>query len=204
MPTPTAFVKNKKSPDWAAALAFNRSNCTRPVTASPKIGSGLSMLCPPANGIPASEQMLRPPSRTALAADSGILPRGQPNIAMAMSGCPPIAYMSLIALAAAMRPNVRGSSTIGIKKSVVEMMPVPSPKSITAASSFVSFPIINDGNDSDRSTPERISCKTAGESLHPQPAPWENCVNLMVSIFEYVLGQFGACINPMHAGIGQS
>ena len=61
------------------------------MTANPKMGSGLSMLCPPANGMPASEQMERPPSTTALAALSGILPNGHPRMAMAMSGVPPMA-----------------------------------------------------------------------------------------------------------------
>ena len=53
--------------------------------------------------------------------------------------------MSLMALAAAMRPKVWGSSTMGMKKSVVLMMPVPSPRSTTAASSLVSLPTSKDG-----------------------------------------------------------
>ena len=51
--------------------------------------------------------------------------------------------MSLMAFAAAMRPNVCGSSTMGMKKSVVLTIAVPSPKSTTAASSLVSFPTNN-------------------------------------------------------------
>ena len=52
-----------------------------------------------------------------------------------------------MALVAAIRPKVMGSSTMGIKKSVVLTMPVPSPRSNTAASSRVSFPTISPGND---------------------------------------------------------
>jgi hypothetical protein len=44
---------------------------------------------------------------------------GMATSASAMIGRPPIAYTSLIALVAAMRPNSYGSSTMGMKKSVV-------------------------------------------------------------------------------------
>ena len=42
-----------------------------------------------------------------------------PTSASAMMGLPPMAYTSLMALVAAMRPNSKGSSTMGMKKSVV-------------------------------------------------------------------------------------
>ena len=42
-----------------------------------------------------------------------------PTSASANSGVPPIAYTSEIALVAAMAPKSNGSSTIGMKKSVV-------------------------------------------------------------------------------------
>ena len=58
-------------------------------------------------------------------------------MAIAKMGLPPIAYTSLIAFAEAMRPNSYGSSTIGIKKSVVDISADPSPKSYTAASSLL-------------------------------------------------------------------
>ena len=48
-----------------------------------------------------------------------------------------------IALAAAIRPKSRGSSTIGMKKSVVEMTAVLSSICHTAASSPVSVPTSN-------------------------------------------------------------
>ena len=44
---------------------------------------------------------------------------GMPTRASAMIGRPPMAYTSLIALVAAMRPKSKGSSTMGMKKSVV-------------------------------------------------------------------------------------
>ena len=40
----------------------------------------------------------------------------------AMIGMPPMAYTSLIELAAAIRPKMRGSSTTGVMKSAVETM----------------------------------------------------------------------------------
>ena len=102
---------------------------TRPVTAKPKIGSGLSILCPPASVMPASAQDARPPSSTCCATSGGSLSIGHPNMAIASKGVPPIAYISLMALVAAIFPKVNGSSTIGIKKSVVLITADPSPKS---------------------------------------------------------------------------
>jgi len=57
-----------------------------------------------------------------------------------MIGVPPIAYTSLIALAAATCPNINGSSTIGVKKSVVEINASSSFNRYTAASSFEWLP----------------------------------------------------------------
>ncbi|MNV89249.1 hypothetical protein D3C71_1835300 [compost metagenome] len=44
---------------------------------------------------------------------------GMPTMASAMMGVPPMAYTSDSALVAAMRPKSCGSSTMGMKKSVV-------------------------------------------------------------------------------------
>ena len=44
---------------------------------------------------------------------------GMPTSASAKMGVPPMAYTSLMALVAAMRPKSKGSSTMGMKKSVV-------------------------------------------------------------------------------------
>ena len=64
---------------------------TRPVTAKPKMGSGESMECPPAKGIPASWQVCLLPSITALATSGGRVLMGQPKIAIAIKGVPPMA-----------------------------------------------------------------------------------------------------------------
>ena len=50
---------------------------------------------------------------------SGIWFTGMPTRASAKSGCPPMAYTSEMALVAAIAPKSNGSSTIGMKKSVV-------------------------------------------------------------------------------------
>lgn len=60
----------------------------------------------------------------------------------ASTGFPPIAYMSLSELVAAIWPNVYGSSTIGVKKSRVCITAVSSFILYTAASSEVSIPTI--------------------------------------------------------------
>jgi len=52
----------------------------------------------------------------------GSLLMGIPSTDRARHGLPPMAYTSLIALAAAMRPKCRGLSTMGMKKSVVTTM----------------------------------------------------------------------------------
>ena len=54
---------------------------------------------------------------------------GQPRMAIAIIGFPPMAKISLMALVAAMRPKSNGLSTIGIKKSVVLTIDVPLPRS---------------------------------------------------------------------------
>ena len=54
---------------------------------------------------------------------------------------PPIAYISLSAFAAAICPNVYGSSTIGGKKSSVWTTAVSSEILYTAASSQLSYPM---------------------------------------------------------------
>ncbi len=65
---------------------------------------------------------------------------GMPTIASAMIGVPPIAYTSDSALVAAIRPKSKGSSTIGMKKSVVAISACASFSRYTAASSAVSVP----------------------------------------------------------------
>ena len=104
-PTPSGLVIKITSPAFAVLFFFRFLTSTNPVTAKPKIGSALSILCPPASGIPASSQILRLPSKTFCANSAGSLSTGQPKIATASKGLPPIAYTSLMALALAMRPK---------------------------------------------------------------------------------------------------
>ena len=47
-PTPSGFVSDSGWPGRPASLRINRSGSTKPVTAMPYLGSGSSMLCPPA------------------------------------------------------------------------------------------------------------------------------------------------------------
>src|SRR5665647_121004 len=96
---------------------------------------------------------------------------GQPNIAIATIGLPPIAYTSLIALALAMRPNSKGSSTIGIKKSVVDINAIPFSRSYTAASSLLLLPTKRFLLSGKARLLFKISSKTEGDILQPQPAP---------------------------------
>ena len=60
MPVPRGFVSISKSPGRAAALVSNRRGSTNPVTANPKIGSGLRIVCPPTSVQPASCTLLAP------------------------------------------------------------------------------------------------------------------------------------------------
>ncbi len=71
IPTPSFLVTNSRSPACAVLFCFKFFMSTMPVTASPKMGSGASMLWPPASGIPASRQMLRLPSKTFWATAAG-------------------------------------------------------------------------------------------------------------------------------------
>jgi hypothetical protein len=64
---------------------------TKPDTASPKMGSDISMLWPPANVIPALEQIARAPDKTSLATSGANLSTGHPSMAIATVGVPPIA-----------------------------------------------------------------------------------------------------------------
>src|SRR3989344_5192508 len=80
--------------------------------------------------------------------------------------------MSLIALVAAIRPKSNGSSTIGMKKSVVETTPRSSSMAYTAASSREALPTHRLGSRFCAPLPARITSNTWGEILQPHPAPW--------------------------------
>ena len=77
------------------------------------------MVWPPAMGMPAWAQMVSPPFNMRPMVSTGSLLIGMPTRASAMMGVPPMAYTSEMALVAAMRPKSNGSSTMGMKKSVV-------------------------------------------------------------------------------------
>src|SRR5215207_443880 len=80
--------------------------------------------------------------------------------------------MSLSALVAAMRPNAYGSSTIGVKKSAVWTSARSSLSRTTPASSAVSVATSTRGSLG-RGRPATIGRRSAADSLHPQPAPWD-------------------------------
>ena len=76
-----------------------------------------------------------------------------------------------------MRPKSNGSSTIGVKKSVVATSAWLSFSRYTAASSAVSLPTSRSFGSAPFSPLEaRISDSTAGAILQPQPPPWLNSV----------------------------
>src|SRR3989344_263872 len=80
--------------------------------------------------------------------------------------------MSLMALVAAMRPKSNGSSTMGMKKSVVDTTPRSSSSAYTAASSRDALPTHRRGSRFWAPLPARITSSTLGLILQPQPAPW--------------------------------
>ena len=106
---------------------------------------------------------------------SGSTFTGMATSASAMMGLPPMAYTSDSALVAAMRPNSYGSSTMGMKKSVVATSAWLSFRRYTAASSEVSMPTINSGG---MTAPAPLCCRicdsTPGAILQPQPPPCDS------------------------------
>ncbi len=74
---------------------------------------------------------------------------------------------------AAIRPNVYGSSTIGVKKSTVCTIARSSVSWTTPASSAVSVATSTRGSIG-RGSPATIGRRSAAESLQPQPAPWDS------------------------------
>src|ERR1700712_955649 len=76
-----------------------------------------------------------------------------------------------------MRPKSNGSSTMGMKKSVVAITACSSLRRYTAASSDVSVPTSNwlyAAADGDRA---RRFARTPGAILQPHPPPWESDVS---------------------------
>src|SRR4051812_24927556 len=84
-----------------------------------------------------------------------------------------MAYTSLNAFVAAIRPNQYGSSTIGVKKSAVWTMARSSVSCTTPASSAVSAATSTRGS-AGRGRPATIGRRSAADSLQPQLAPWDS------------------------------
>src|SRR4051794_27474456 len=89
--------------------------------------------------------------------------------------------MSEKAFVAAIRPNVYGSSTSGVKKSMVCTTASSSDTRHTAASSSVSFPTMSCA-EATCGIPASTSRSEPAGSLHAQPAPWESWVRRTVSV----------------------
>src|SRR6476661_1970625 len=89
--------------------------------------------------------------------------------------------MSENAFVAAIRPNVYGSSTSGVKKSIVCTTASSSEIRQTAASSRPSWPTISCA-ESTRGRPASTSRSEPAGSLHAQPAPCESSVRRTVSV----------------------
>ena len=88
---PSGLVRIRPSPSCAASFRLRCAGWAVPVTAKPNMGSGASILCPPASGKPKAAQTSLPPFTTRLAISAESFDTGQPKMAMAMTGVPPIA-----------------------------------------------------------------------------------------------------------------
>jgi len=84
--------------------------------------------------------------------------------------------MSEKAFVAAIRPNVYGSSTSGVKKSIVWTTASSSEIRHTAASSPVAEPTRSSGAVA-AGRPRTIGSRAEAGSLHPHPAPCESEVS---------------------------
>ena len=106
IPLPIGLVRLIGSPARPASMRSSASGSASPVTAMPYLGSGSSMLCPPASRQPACRAASSPPRSTSPASSTGSVARGQPSRFSATSGVPPTAYTSDSAFVPAIRPNV--------------------------------------------------------------------------------------------------
>src|SRR5205807_1288858 len=108
--------------------------------------------------------------------------------------------MSLSELAAAICPNVFGSSTIGVKKSTVCTSAISSPSLYTPASSLVSNPTSTLGSLA-RGKPRKTESSKLGLSFAAQPAALTIAVSFTVCVKPHLCfpGQASAC--PYRASI---
>src|SRR5215212_3350630 len=178
MPVPSGLVSTSTSPAHPPALVRARSGWTSPITTRPKIGSSTSIECPPSIRQRARSVTSAAPPSTSASISNGSFSRGQPTRLRANSGVAPMAYTSLSALAAAIAPQARGSSTIGVKKSVVATRARSSLSLNTAASSRLAASTSTRGSTTGgkcRST----SFRSTEPSLQAQPAPCDRAVRRM-------------------------
>src|SRR5580704_3577182 len=177
-PVPTGLVKISWSPGAARSMVISRSGSARPTTARPYLGTGSSMVCPPAITQPASAATRAPPCRTWPSRAMSRPSPGQAARLTANSGRPPMAYTSDSALAAAIRPQSPGSSTIGVKKSVVRTRARSSSRRSTAASSASAAPMSRSPWAGTAGPIDANSASSlASGSLQAQPAPGESEVS---------------------------
>src|SRR5216683_6967557 len=142
--------------------------------------SSLRMEWPPMTLHFASAIFERPP-RIICSRISGSPLSGKPTMESAETDLPPMAYTSLSAFAAAICPNVCGSSTIGVKKSTVCTSAMPSPSRYTPASSLVSKPTSTFGSVG-RGKRRKTESSNPGLSFAAQPAALTIAVSFTVGV----------------------
>jgi|FLOH01.1.fsa_nt_gi hypothetical protein len=139
-PVPSGLVRIRTSPARAQVLRHSRSGWTMPVTDKPNFGSSSFMVWPPTRTAPASVIFSSAPATIPASTSGPSFDMGKPTRFRQVKGRPPMAYTSLRALAAAMRPKTTGSSTGGVMISAVCTKAVPASRRYTPASSPVSNP----------------------------------------------------------------
>src|SRR5436853_1979095 len=135
------------------------------------------MLCPPRMEQPASRIFSAPPLRICSRSPGSPL-GGYARMESEEIGRPPIAYTSLNALAAASPPYVKGSSTMGVKKSTVCTRASSAVSWYTPASSAVSNPT-STFSSGQRGTVAKTRSNNFGLSLLAQPAAFTCAVNFL-------------------------
>ncbi len=168
---PSGFVSTRRSPGLADPLRSRRSGWAAPITASPYLGSASRIVCPPASVPPPSRTFAAAPARISLSVSPG-RSSGNAAIESANRTRPPIAKTSDNAFAAAISPNVRGSSTSGGKKSTVPMIARSSLTRYTAPSSGGFRPAINSSGaaaEASAPRPASASARRSAPSFAAQP-----------------------------------
>ena len=188
-PVPIALVRISRSPGAARSMVISAAGSATPVTARPYLGTGSSIVCPPATKHPACAATSAPPRSTWPKMARSSPSPGQAARLTANSGRPPIAYTSDSAFAAAIRPQSAGSSTIGVKKSVVSTSARSSSRRSTAASSPSAAPMSRSPAAGAIAAPPMVAnsaSSLASGSLHAQPAPGDSEVSLGACVWAWV------------------